>query len=111
MNIIQSILSSSVFAAGLALASGPAHAAPACGQVSLVERRIVERADGDIESLRSLVRVTAFVYGVNMLDVRDNLDHWRAAVECRKQVAATERAEPAADQSAADEAPVRMSQR
>jgi len=74
------------------LSSLPAQAAPECGHVTLAERRIVERAVGDVAALRSFVGMTAIVYGINMVDVRENLDKWRAAVDCRAQVAATEQA-------------------
>jgi hypothetical protein len=114
MNVVKSTLSSSIVLAGALLACVSAQAAPACGAVSSVERRIVDRANGEVESLRSFVGLTAIVYGINMIDVRDNLDKWRAAVECRAQVAAAERAArlaEAADAPAAAEATVVVSQR
>jgi hypothetical protein len=92
MNVTKSSLSFSLIAAGALLASLPVQAAPDCAFVSSVERRIVERANGDVASLRTFVGLTAFVYGVNMIDVRDNLDNWRKAVACHEQVAAAERA-------------------
>jgi hypothetical protein len=80
--------------------------------VSPVERRIVERANGEVDSLRSFVGLTAIVYGVNMVDVRENLDKWRAAVECRAQVAAAdEAAGVAADARVADAASVHVAAR
>ena len=97
MNVIKSTLSSSFIAAGAVLSSMPAQAAPECGRVTPVERRIVERANGDVAALRSFVGMTAIIYGINMVDVRDNLDKWRAAVECRNQVAAAERAAQTAE--------------
>ncbi len=70
-----------------------AQAAPtSCASVSPVAQRIVQRAEGDVDSLRTFVRTTAIVHGVNMVDVRENLDSWRAAVECRRQMAAAESA-------------------
>ena len=92
MNVVKSPLSSFLVVAGALLACVSAQAAPACGTVTPVERRIVDRANGEVESLRSFVGLTAWVYGINMIDVRDNLDKWRAAVECHAQVAAAERA-------------------
>jgi len=112
MNVVKSLLSSSFVLAGTVLACAPAWAAPACGGVSPVERRIVERANGDVESLRSFVGLTAIVYGVNMIDVRDHLDEWRNAVECRAQVAAAQQAaRVAADARAADAAGPRVAAR
>lgn len=73
-----------------------AQAAPSsCASVSPVAQRIVQRAEGDVDSLRTFVRTTAIVHGVNMVDVRENLDNWRAAVECRRQMAAAGSAAPA----------------
>lgn len=114
MNVVKSTLSSSIVLAGALLACVSAQAAPVCGAVSPVERRIVDRANGEVESLRSFVGLTAIVYGINMIDVRDNLDKWRAAVDCRAQVAAAERAArvaETADAPAATEATVAVSQR
>jgi len=112
MNVAKTSLSSFIVLAAGLLACASATAAPACGAVSPVERRIVERANGEVESLRSFVGLTAIVYGVNMVDVRENLDKWRAAVECRAQVAAAEQAaRVAADQRAADAAAVHVAAR
>ena len=88
MNVVRKPLSLAlVLAAGL-LASLSAQAAPACGSVKFVERRIVEHGNGDIESLRAYVHMTSFVYHVSMAEVRDNLDKWRAAVDCLDRAAA-----------------------
>jgi hypothetical protein len=103
MNVVKSPLSSFLVVAGALLAGASAQAAPACGTVTPVERRIVDRANGEVESLRSFVGLTAWAYGINMIDVRDNLDKWRAAVECHAQVAAAERARQQAGAAAADE--------
>jgi len=88
MNVVKSLLSSAL----VLLTVGSAQAAPTCVTVTPVERRIVERANGEVESLRSFVNLTSIVYGINMIDVRDHLDEWRAAVDCHNQVAAAERA-------------------
>jgi hypothetical protein len=89
MNLLKSTLSSAFVLAGAVLACTSAQAAPACASVSQIERRIVERADGggDVAALRDFVWRTSVVYRVNMIDVREKLDQWRAAVECRKEVA------------------------
>ena len=112
MNVVKSLLSSSIVLAGALLASMSAQAAPACGSVTPVERRIVEHANGDLESLRSYVWRTDIVHHVNMVDVRQHLDQWRAAVDCRNQAAAAEQAARlAADERAAEAAGVRVAVR
>lgn len=92
MNALKTALSSAFIVAGALLAGGSAQAAPGCDSVSQVQRRIVEHADGDIDVLRAFVWRTAIVYGVDMIDVRQKLDKWRAAVECRRQLAAAAQA-------------------
>jgi hypothetical protein len=88
-----------LFIAGSALActaSQARDAASTCESVTSVQRRIVEKADQGIESLRTFVWMTNIVHGVPMSEVSDSLDAWRAAVACRKQVAqATEKLEVA----------------
>ena len=112
MNVVKSLLSSSIVLAGALLASMSAQAAPACGSVTPVERRIVEHANGDLESLRSYVWMTDIVHHVNMVDVRQHLDQWRATVDCRNQAAAAEQAARlAADEHAAEAAGVRVAAR
>ena len=91
MNLIHRTLPVALCIAAPALLglSGLAQAAPPpCASVSPVALRIVQRAEGDVDSLRTFVRTMAIVHGVNMVDVRENLDAWRAAVECRRQMAA-----------------------
>lgn len=90
MIVLKSPLCSAFVLAGAALAGGSAQAAPACDPVSSIERRIVERADGDADALRVFVWRTSMIYGIDMIDVRDKLEKWRAAVECRKQLAAAD---------------------
>ena len=87
MNVLKTAHSSAIVLAGVLLACGGAHAAPACDSVSRVERAIVDRAD-DIDALRAYVWRTTIIYGIDMIDVRENLEKWQAAVECRKQMAA-----------------------
>ena len=93
MNVLKLTVSSVLALAGSVLACASAQAAPACGSVSPIERRIVERADGDADALRAFVWRTSRVYGVDMVDVREKLEQWRAAVECRKQMAAADTAD------------------
>jgi hypothetical protein len=72
-------------------------AASTCQSVTNLQKRIVERADQGIESLRTFVWMTNIVHGVPMSEVSDSLDTWRAAIACQKQVAqATEESEVAA---------------
>ena len=93
MNVLKSTLSSAFVLAGAVLVCGSAQAAPACDSVSPIQLRIVERADGigdgggDVDALRDFVWRTSVTTRVNMIDVREKLDKWRAAVECRKQMA------------------------
>ena len=98
MNVLKLTASSVLALAGTLLACAPAQA---CDSVSPIARRIVERADGDgdADALRAFVWRTSRVYGVDMVDVDEKLDQWRAAVECRRQMAA------------ADEAPTVVAQR
>lgn len=86
MNVLKTTLSSAVVLAGAVLACAPAQA---CDSVSQIQRRIVERADSsdDVGALRDFVWRTSVVHHVNMIDVREKLDKWRAAVECRRQMA------------------------
>ena len=93
MNVLKLTVSSVLALAGSVLACASAQAAPACGSVSPIERRIVERADGDADALRVFVWRTSRIYGVDMVDVREKLEQWRAAVECRKQMASADAAD------------------
>jgi len=93
MNVLKTAISSVLVLAGALLAGGSAQAAPAgCDSVSPIARRIVEHAEGDVDVLRAFVGRTSWVYGVNMIDVQDNLDKWRAAIECHRQLAAVAKA-------------------
>lgn len=75
-----------IFACAIASAASWAQdAAPACQPITNVQKRIVEKANLDMESLRSFVWMTNFVYGIDMAEVRGSLDSWRAAVACHKQ--------------------------
>ena len=90
MSIIKSGIPIALCVATAALsctASWAQDTASSCKSVTSVQRRIVERADQGIESLRAFVGMTKFIYGVDMIDVQASLDTWRAAVECQKQVA------------------------
>ena len=90
MSNVQKTFSVALFAAAATLASSAAFArddANPCPSVTHVQRKLVERADQGIESLRSYVWRTDSVYGVDMTDVRQSLDGWRAAIACQEQVA------------------------
>lgn len=104
MNVLKTAISSAFVLAGALLAGGSAQATPGCDPVSQIERRIVEHADGEVDVLRAFVWRTSRVHGVNMIDVRDKLDKWRAAIECRRQVAT-------AAQAAGAQAPHAVAQR
>jgi hypothetical protein len=68
-------------------ASWAQDAAAPCRSVSNVQKQIVERAAEGMDSLRSYVWTTNFVYGIRMVEVRDSLDQWRAAIDCQQKVA------------------------
>ena len=104
MNFFKPSLPVTLVLSGAALACVSAQAAPSCGSVTPLERRIVERANDDVGALRTFVRLTAIVHGVNMVDVRDNIDQWRAAVDCSKVAAAAAR--PADEAGGGDATPV-----
>ncbi|HEY8977493.1 MAG TPA: hypothetical protein VIN75_24980 [Burkholderiaceae bacterium] len=100
MNVVKSIVSASIVVAGALLAGASAQAA--CPSVSNVQARIVEHANGDdMGGLRSFVWKTSIVYRINMVDVRNNLDKWRMAVDCRAAAAAGQQAVPVAGQAPA----------
>jgi hypothetical protein len=61
--------------------------AASCKSVTNLQKRIVERADQGMDSLRSFVRMTNIIHGVGMVDVKESLDDWRSAVECQQRVA------------------------
>jgi hypothetical protein len=91
MTPIKAILPFAAFIAGTLLACGASQAQQAqrtCGSLTPMERRIVDRADQEVESLRSFVWSRRGVSGIDMSIVADSLDAWRATVDCQKQVAA-----------------------
>ena len=92
MNVFKTFASSALVLAGAMLAGGSAQAAPGCDSLSQIQRRIVEHADGEVDVLRAFVWRTSRVHGVNMIDVEDKLDKWRASIECRRQVASAAKA-------------------
>lgn len=110
MNVVKSTVSASIIVAGALLAGTSAQAA--CPSVSQIQARIVQHANNSVDELRSFVWMTAIVYRINMIDVSNNLDKWRMAVDCRAAAAADQPAVPvAADTPAADPADVRVATR
>jgi len=110
MNVVKRTASVSVVLAAALLAGASARAA--CPSVSNVQARIVAHANGDVDALRTFVWKTAIVYRINMVDVRNNLDKWRMAVDCRAAAAAGQQADPVATQApAADAAGVHVAAR
>ena len=109
MNPIKTLVPLAVCIAGTLLASTASQAQDAqraCGSVTSLQKRVVERADQGIESLRSFVW-TERVHGIDMHDVKAGLDTWRATVSCQQEVAAAAAAAavakaetPATDESA-----------
>ncbi|MFL6698069.1 MAG: hypothetical protein ACJ8GJ_12940 [Vitreoscilla sp.] len=91
MNHLKTLVSSAACIAGTLLASSASQAQdvqPACGSVTSLQKRVVERADQGIESLRSFVWTARVTHGIEMEDVRTGLDTWRAALTCQKEAAA-----------------------
>ncbi len=90
MSNVQKTFSVALCLAAATLVSSAAFAkddANSCPSVTHVQRKIVERADQGIDSLRSYVWRTNSVYGLGMTDVKQSLDGWRAAIACQEQVA------------------------
>ncbi len=78
------------------LCAASATAAPsgtACGSVNPVQRRIVEHANLGMSELRSYVRMTGMIHGISMVEVRESLDTWRAALNCQNEAAVAKAAE------------------
>ncbi len=79
------------FATVAALGCGTAWADPAatgCGSINGVQRRIVEHADQGMASLRGYVHTTTLIHSVDMAQVVESLDTWRAVAKCQEEVAA-----------------------
>lgn len=62
-------------------------AATSCKALSSLQQRIVDKADQGIDALRRFVWRTRPIYDIDMLDIAESLDGWRAAASCAKQVA------------------------
>jgi len=62
-------------------------AATSCGSLTKLERRIVDKANRGMPELRRFVSMTHFIYGVDMIDVTESLDKWRANATCATNVA------------------------
>lgn len=60
---------------------------PTCAPLTSLERRIVAKADQGVPALRRFVWMTHYIYGVDMIDVAESLDKWRANVVCAANVA------------------------
>ena len=94
MNITRqtsSFASTVLFCVGAALltcAALPAQAAkPECDGLSSIHRRIVAKADQGPDALRNFVSMTKFIYGIDMTDVSQSLEAWRAVARCSEPVA------------------------
>lgn len=82
-------LSASLPSASLAADTG----ATACGQLTFVQKRVVEKADQGIDALRRYVFLTRGTHNLYLMDVALVLDDWRAKARC-KEPAVTAGAEP-----------------
>jgi hypothetical protein len=61
-------------------------ATASCQPLATLQQRIVDNADQGMDALRRFVWRTKFIYGVDMIDVRESLDAWRARKACARQV-------------------------
>lgn len=97
-------LSASLPSVSLAADTGAA----SCGQLTFVQRRVVEKADQGMDALRQYVFVTRGTHNLYLMDVALVLDDWRAKARCAEQ-AATADAKPeqhGATQTGTSQAPV-----
>ena len=107
MNHVKAIIPFAVCIAGTLLASTASQAQDAqraCGSVTFMQKRIVERADQGIEPLRDFVWSRRGVSGLGMEDVKESLGTWRASMNCQKEVAAAAAAATVAKEEKRDEA-------
>jgi hypothetical protein len=69
--------------------AGPATAAEpgvvSCKPISHVQRRVVEKADQGMQPLRQYVTITRSIHQLDMMEVAESLDAWRASARCLKQ--------------------------
>lgn len=70
-----------------AMAQNANVAATSCAPLTNVQRRIVDKADQGVPALRHFVGMTHFIYGIDMIDVAESLDQWRASAACTTKVA------------------------
>jgi hypothetical protein len=57
-------------------------AATSCRALSSVHQRIVDKAAEGIDPLRRFAHMTRFIYGIDMFDIAQSLDDWRATAAC-----------------------------
>ncbi len=106
MNHLKAIIPFAVCIAGSALACTACQAQEAqrsCGFVTGVQKRVVEHADRSVESLRGYVTMEHNISGIDMDDVKESLDTWRATVRCQREVAAAAAAATVAKQQAGEQ--------
>lgn len=58
-----------------------------CKALPGLQRRIVEKADQGVDALRRFVFRTRSVYQLDMSELAQSLDKWRAAARCADHVA------------------------
>ena len=76
-------LSAALPGASLAADNG----ATSCGQLTFVQKRVVEKADQGIDALRQYLFVTRGMHNLYIMDVAVELDGWRAKAHCAEQAA------------------------
>jgi hypothetical protein len=58
-----------------------------CTPATNLQRRIVDKAEQGMPALRRFVSMTRLIYGVDMIDIGNSLDKWRASTACTSIVA------------------------
>ncbi len=66
----------------------PSAAADArCKSLGYVQARVVEKADQGVDALRDYIFIRRGIHQLDMAEVADSLDDWRASARCAKVAA------------------------
>lgn len=89
MNAFVRCLATAGFGAALSVSlMAPSLAADApCKSLDRVQVRVVEKADQGVDALREYVFITRGIYQLDMAEVAESLDGWRASARCAKLAA------------------------
>ena len=74
-------------ALSLSLLTPSAAADAPCMSLSYVQARVVEKADQGMGALRDYVFITRGIHQIDMAEVAESLDAWRAGARCAKVAA------------------------